>query len=513
MNPSHSTLNESGGISVMKPPESVTSDVSVEEGFDDDFRYKRRIKHISPVFEKVDFSLFNFIQVAVLLTEFVQIASFPLRDLFRSTAFLQSLMAVQGASSRQFIETIRGFFSIFSTGLITIDFNYVKFVICWWYTLIAFAVAFIFIIIEYAMDWERTTDLVPLWVRKTIDRFTTGSWVLMSLPLVNLFYLIILNAFLEPLGCLSSNTTPTWPVGFEDLAIAAQKRLFECAAIHDTHPSRNTWYSLSGFTLAFLLFTICRTAQEPIPEQGIINYTSRSELYTKSASIVLLLLYTLVPTQETTTVRGTLASIILFSMILYNVVIGSTFSRWVNFSRTLSYLACFWMSVVITFYTHNDNTTTLFLTGSGVWSVLAVGTLILWAVYTALYFLFIKNWETRCAEQPKTDMEMTTVPPSEKDEDSLSRHSQEGESTISESQESSVTDYSLKRSSLLVHSMQPTLPSIYVHEERRKPLGPRPMRSLEPTELHFPVQSVTNAIDSMPRSTTSSTKSPNRSPT
>jgi hypothetical protein len=489
--------------SSIKRESQLSAETLEQNGFDTDFRYKRRIKHISPIFDRVDFSFFNSIQIAVLVTEFIQIASFPLRDLFRSNAFLQSLMVAQGSSSRQFIESVRAIFSVFSTGLISIDFNYVKFVICWWYTLLAFSVASLFILIEYAMDWEKTSEWIPVWLRKGIDRITSGSWVVMALPLINLFYLLILNAFLEPLGCLSSNFTPTWPVGYENLAIAAQKRMIECSVIHDLYPSRNTWYSLSGFTLAFLLFTICRTAQEPVPEDGTVNYTSRSELFTKSASIVLLLLYTLVPTPETSTVRGVIASVLLFSMVMYNIVIGSTFCRWVNFARSLSYITCLWMSVVIVYYTHVSNSTVLFQTGSGVWAVLGLGALVLWIIYFLLYYFFIMSWESKSAATQPTDFQMSSV-----QDETHKDNSRDDLTDVSE--ESVSSEYSFKRASILVHSMQPEMPMIHVQEERRKPMGPRPMRNFGQKNLNFPMSNA-RSFDSIPRSL-GSLNSGNRSP-
>ena len=181
-----------------------------DESFDQDFNYRRRIKHITPVLDTINLNLLNIVQILVVFTEFIQLVSFPLRDLFRSSAFMQSLNSDQEKNTREFINGIRSVFSVFSTGLASTNVNYVKFVLCWWLTIIALVIAGTFMILNYLMTVDSVNQYITPTSRKTIFKLLKGPWIITALPLINLFYLMILNAFLEPLGCLSSNLTPTW---------------------------------------------------------------------------------------------------------------------------------------------------------------------------------------------------------------------------------------------------------------------------------------------------------------
>ena len=406
------SLDRNGGLSQNGSADSDSlSTLSLT--LDRNMNYRRRIKHISPVLSRVELSGFNAIQTLVIIVEFIQLASFPVRDLYRNDAFQLALQLPQGTFSKDFMALIRSALAIFSTGLPNVDFDYVKFVICWWLTIAAVCIAGIFIAGYYAIRSE--------WVLRKLDsmqktkNFLTSvdaTWILSFLPIVNLLYLVILNAFLERLGCLSSNITPTWPAPLEELGLAIQKRQSECLPIYSAYPMMHTAYSLVGFTLAFFIFTACRTAQEPKPEDGIINYTSNSELLLKSGAIIILLLYTLVPTSATATVRGSLAAIIISLMILYNVVIGSTYSRWINFLRTLSFLAVLWMSLVVTYYTAENQFLELYNTGSGVWNVVVIGWCVVWAAYSLLYYFVVMKWEDTCHKSS----DMNSLPRSDKSE-------------------------------------------------------------------------------------------------
>ncbi|KAJ3258994.1 hypothetical protein HK103_003135 [Boothiomyces macroporosus] len=367
-----------------------------DSDFDGQFSYKRRVKHITPVIEKIDLIPYNAIQLFVIVTEFVQLGSFPIRDLFRSIVFLQSMQRQSEAASKNFVDNIRSFFAVFATGTSSNDVDYIKFIICWWITIIGVCTAILFTIVQYLLNWETAADLISIKYQKEIKKFITGPWIVLFLPLINLSYLIILNSFLEPLSCLSSNTTPIWPSTFDNLSQGQQDRIQECAGIYQYQPTMNSWYSLAGFTMAYLLLTLCRTAQEPKAQNGIVCYTSRSELFTKNGSIILLLLYALSPTPDSATVRGVLACFIVCLMIGYNVVFGSTYNVWVNMIRTLFYLAILWMCAVVTYYTQPSNSSTLFQAGSSVWGTIFWGWLIIWVLYVALYFGFIRKWELSC---------------------------------------------------------------------------------------------------------------------
>jgi hypothetical protein len=265
LSPINTTFNIAGGIrnSISANRHDNEKDVDVdlarrksEKKFDQFFNYRRRIKHSTPVFHNVHMNTLNCIQILVLVTEFLQLASFPVRDLFRSYSFLQSLQAPQGQASLNFVNGIRSLLSTFSTGLVSIDFNYVKFVLSFWLAMIGFMVAILFTSLHYLIQTDFISSKIDASTKRIMATFLGGRWIILTLPLINLFYLVILNAFLEPLSCLSSNVTPIFPVAFENMAEASLKRIYQCYPIHTASPIMNTWYALFGFTVAFFLVNL-----------------------------------------------------------------------------------------------------------------------------------------------------------------------------------------------------------------------------------------------------------------
>ena len=105
------------------------------------------------------------------------------------------------------------------------------------------------------------------------------------------------------------------------------------------------------------------------------------------------------PSQDTAAGRGILAILILIFMTLYNVIIGSTYSRWINFARTLSFLSTLWLSAVVAYYTDESRKFQLYLAGSGVWTVILVGWIVLWLLYIILDLVVIQKWENSCQDE------------------------------------------------------------------------------------------------------------------
>ena len=359
--------------------------------FDESFHYVIRIKHI-PVSYHLKASILNFLQILVLITEFFQLASFPIRDLFRNDAYIMSLQMHKNQNVKNIVDSIRSVLAAVSTGLSVSDYNYIKFVVCWWLTIISLFIAFFFGMLHLYIKKETRLSKES---KKWLQKISESRWIIFSVPLINLLYLVILNSFLETLSCFSSNTTPSWPASFNDIYIASVTRYYECYAIYTVSPTVNTWLSLFGFTSAFFLFTICRTANEPIPEDGIISYTQRSELFTKMASVILLLSYALISSPGTATGRGSLALFLLFCMTIYNIVIGSTHVRTINMLRSYSYMLNLWLCAVITYYNSPDSTTRLMEIGVGIWAVIGWGWFTFSIIFFILDYLVVQPWEKR----------------------------------------------------------------------------------------------------------------------
>ncbi|KAJ3109408.1 hypothetical protein HDU97_006653 [Phlyctochytrium planicorne] len=388
-----------------------------DENFDNEFQYIRRMKHILPQYAKISLTTMNFVQILILIAEFLQLASFPYRDLLRNEDFQASLYQPFNGQidtlGSNVVSSLQSFFNTISQGipntnLSSKDFTNIQFVVSWWFTLIAFTLAGIFIGITLLIDYEFILTKDPK-LKKTVLKNLQGTWILVFLPLCNLFYLIILGAFVEPLGCISSSYTPLWPP--KPASTVEQAEINRAAAIHDRedrcsavlrYPEANIWFPIVGYIMCYYVFTIFKTSEDPKPREGIISFTTRSEVLNKNASLTILLLYTLIPTKESSTARGVLAIFVLAFMIFFQIRIGSSYSRPVNFWRTVSFIFVMWMSMVVVYFTHPAQRSfygiDLYESRSyrpwmRITLTIVLGWVVIFVLYTILYFLVILKLE------------------------------------------------------------------------------------------------------------------------
>ncbi|KAI8895388.1 hypothetical protein BC833DRAFT_162778 [Globomyces pollinis-pini] len=79
-------------------------------------------------------------------------------------------------------------------------------------------------------------------------------------------------------------------------------------------------------------------------------------------------------------------------MTLYNTVIGSTHCIYVNFVRTQAFLQSFWTSVIVTYYTNESRKQLLYETGSGMWSIIGWGWVIIGIIHYLLFRYVLVRW-------------------------------------------------------------------------------------------------------------------------
>ncbi|KAJ3353278.1 hypothetical protein HDU83_006958 [Entophlyctis luteolus] len=356
------------------PKENSDSEVEHQAPiFDSKFEYIRRVKHLLPQYNYIHLSFGNFMQLFVLITEFIQLASFPFRDLLMYSNFQQSLSfdsdGFTDTVGYKFIETIRSITSTISSGLPTIDtlvLSNIRFAIAWWISLLGIVLAALVMTIKAFLHCDFLSAHPRL--KKFCKSAAEGSWVVYFQPLTSILYLIvispyiflifvqpihkILGSFVEPLGCFSSSDQPLWPpeLGGSVLEsvmnkqIAIKLRQEQCAPIL-LNPPLQVWCSVVGYIMAYYLLTIFKVCDEQKPREGIVTFTSRSEVLNKNGSLTLLLLYTLIPTSDSTTLSkncykvqahaivllgGIVAAIVLCFMIFYQIRIGSSYIRPVN---------------------------------------------------------------------------------------------------------------------------------------------------------------------------------------
>ncbi|KAJ3319621.1 hypothetical protein HDV06_006183 [Boothiomyces sp. JEL0866] len=417
------------------------------------FRYNRKITHVHPVFVKVKKTNFNIVKCIVLGFEFLQLISFPMRDLFNSESFVQSLQTNQGSSTRWVLNLVKGVVSIFSSGTSNNSLYTVIFVLSWWTSCAAVVIVLISCLVSYISGHFSTS----YW--KRIGKAVTGPWIIIFFPLIDVLYLVILNSLLSYLGCLADNTTPIWPSIFNSFQESSLLRIQECNSIHDLEPTSNALLGLFGFTSAFLLFTTCKIAQESHSEKGVITVTSKSELVFKTSSLILLILYSMFPKAEYSSTRGAIACVLFFLIVVYNIVIGSTYAIIVNYFRTVGFIMVFWTSAVVAYYTSPQNTDLLYSVGSGIWGTIFLGYLILIIMFSVGFMLFLYKWQSSfSAREPE-------LPPKDQ-ESSIPLENQLENSTLS------TTGPELPYRPPVEMPEQPILPE---QEVKTKLQGPRPM--------------------------------------
>ncbi|KAJ3293170.1 hypothetical protein HDU79_000614 [Rhizoclosmatium sp. JEL0117] len=326
-----------------KPQQPINS--PTQQIFDKQFGYVRRLKHILPQYNKIHITFGNVIQISVIFIEFIQLASFPYRDLLVNQNFQRSLgydtsTGKSDAVGNEFISWIRSSFSLISAGfpeVSTLVLSNIKFAIAWWISLLGVLVAAGFIGIKGALKEDYAWIKKYPRVKKVLKVLVEGPYIIYFEPLTSIFYLILLGSFIEPLGCLSSNKTPLWPpqVGNTDaesfmlLQNAIKLREEQCAPLL-LNPPLQVWFTVIGYLLGYYLLTIFKICDEQKPKDGIVTFTTRSEVLNKNGSLTLLLLYTLIPTSDSTTLRGIIAIFVISFMIFYQVRIGSSYIRPIN---------------------------------------------------------------------------------------------------------------------------------------------------------------------------------------
>ncbi|KAI9350776.1 hypothetical protein BDR26DRAFT_851491 [Obelidium mucronatum] len=365
--------------------------------------------HILPQYNRIHLSFGNFIQIAY-------------RDLLVNTHFQASLSynvatGLTDTMGNQVISSIRASFNLISSGLPKLDtlvLSNIKIAISWWISFIGVLVASAFILLKSSINSDGMRAYPRL--RKLCKRIVEGTWIVYFQPLTSIFYLILLGSFIEPLGCLSSNKQPLWPpeVGNTEaesyvlLHNAINFREEQCAPVL-LNPPMQVWFPIVGYIMGYYLLTIFKISDEQKPKEGIITFTTRSEVLNKNGSLSLLLLYTLIPTADSTTLRGIIAIFVISIMIFYQVRIGSSYIRPINFWRSISFTWVLWMSICIVYFTHPNQ---ISFYGIGVANLgyrpwmrisltIGLGWVFIFIVYAVLHVLVLRKMEKE-STKPRT---------------------------------------------------------------------------------------------------------------
>jgi hypothetical protein len=86
---------------------------------------------------------------------------------------------------------------------------------------------------------------------------------------------VSMHALNAHVGC-PANNRPADPKVTSEVAARLQRQT-QCYPIVEGNPPLNAMLALLGYMMAYILFTIVKCSPEPMPKEGLILFTSRSE--------------------------------------------------------------------------------------------------------------------------------------------------------------------------------------------------------------------------------------------
>ncbi|CAO3627545.1 unnamed protein product [Mucor fragilis] len=261
----------------------------------------------------------NWVQITILIIEFFQLMTFPLRDLITVT----SLVNEDEANTRQ-TETSQLVSFILNAGGLMPDMRTPT-----WYTYslwTAFAVTCVSLIlglIIHGVNYKYPYKLPTRWVR----------W---CIPVATLLYIPILTTFVSSAACQSLN------IPSNDFSVTLR-----CNAPNISR-QLYLWLSLFGYMVAYFLMTIFLTSYERVPTKNEIAYKSIGVAFIKNMGLLLAIVFLLVEsTTNVNRMRAVLSITILLTMICYNIKTRPCYVDKVNFFRTASFTCILWTSALV----------------------------------------------------------------------------------------------------------------------------------------------------------------------
>ncbi|KAL9541521.1 hypothetical protein MBANPS3_009077 [Mucor bainieri] len=207
----------------------------------------------------------NWVQITILIIEFFQLMTFPLRDLITVTSLVSHDDEASSSSSsttRQ-TETSQLISFILNAGGLMPDMRTPT-----WYTYslwTAFAVTCVSLILGlviHGVNYKYPYKLPTRWVR----------W---CIPVATLLYIPILTTFVSSAACQSLNIpTNDFSVTLRCNAPSISRQLY-------------LWLSLFGYMIAYFLMTIFLTSYERVPTKNEIAYKSIGVAFIKNMGNVL----------------------------------------------------------------------------------------------------------------------------------------------------------------------------------------------------------------------------------
>ncbi|KAJ1966389.1 hypothetical protein GGI12_000099 [Dipsacomyces acuminosporus] len=307
-------------------------------------------------FQSFDICAFNIIQIGILILEFLQLLSFPVRDLLQSIDIARN--ASNDNSDSSTADFIVGVLTLFA------DFGSRFYKIQFWFLVAVIACIVIVIAAVHTYNWWRPQQPIALY------------WVKYLLPMANLFYLPMLVMLIGSASCLSK-------LGTEESSESA-RGLLRC---NDPSISKPLYlgFTVAAYTTAYIILTTFVTSFDRIPIRGEIHYRSQGVAFLKNMSMLLSIDFLLVASSYRH-IRSVLSLIIVIAMACFNIRTHPCFVDPINFWRTYGFCCILWVALIVTMITNENNTLTRFGIG-GIAAAMAIGVAVLFVVFIAVRYI------------------------------------------------------------------------------------------------------------------------------
>ncbi|KAJ3373086.1 hypothetical protein GGF31_001073 [Allomyces arbusculus] len=264
-------------------------------------------------FYTFDWHFRNLMQILIILVEFVQLISFPLRDLFNNPA-----LNGEGASATQdlvrILDNMMRVLTLIPDQLSALLLYQLQFWTFFGVIMAGAAVAATFAIAKYRFG-----------------RHWPVGWVFALVPVASLLYLPFLVTFVSSAACIAQT--------FKSQALRCNNQR--------AHETLYLVCSMVGFIVAYALLTVFLSADERRPTEGDITFKSSSVAFMKNMGFLMVIISLLVPAQKPV-VRGLLSLIIIVTMCAYNIRQRPCYVYQINYLRTATLSMIIWTTLLVT---------------------------------------------------------------------------------------------------------------------------------------------------------------------
>ncbi|KAJ2021733.1 hypothetical protein GGI06_002124 [Coemansia sp. S85] len=299
-------------------------------------------------FYHFNWSVFNVVQIGILLFEFVQLLSFPIRDLIDSI-HLADRIDPDSPDAANFIIGIISMFANLSSKFYIIQ--------LWFLVAVIACIAAVMSTIHVYNAW---------WPHKPIALY----WVKYLLPLANLLYLPMLVMLIGSAACLSK-------LGTDDQKGAASG-LLRCNDPTIVKPLYLS-FTVVAYTGGYVILTAFVTSFDRIPIHGEIHFRSQGVAFLKNASMLLSIDFLLVANSYRH-IRSILSLVIVLSMVCFNISTQPCFVDQINYWRTYGLCSILWVSLIVAMLTNESSTLTKLSIG-GIAGALSIGVVVLFVLF------------------------------------------------------------------------------------------------------------------------------------